>query len=89
VERLLVVIAEITANDWSNVFSGLILVILPLLGKKGISVAREITDNMSNRIVDRLESIEHRLDAQDEKIAEIKGSVNGVSDQISESLDNG
>lgn len=88
-ERLLVVIAEITANDWSNVFSGLILVILPLLGKKGISVAREITDNMSNRIVDRLESIEHRLDAQDEKIAEIKGSVNGVSDQISESLDNG
>jgi len=89
VERLLVVIAEITANDWSNVFSGLILVILPLLGKKGISVAREITDNMSNRIVDRLESIEHRLDAQDEQIAEIKGSVNGVSDQISESLDNG
>lgn len=67
---------SISQETWSNLFTGLMVVIVPLLGKKGISVIREVTENMTNRIVNRLDGIDRRLDNQDDRIDEIASSVN-------------
>jgi hypothetical protein len=69
------------------------LIVAVIGGKYGFKIVRSSADRMetatndqTTQIVSRLDSIEHRLNAQDLRITELGGKVNGVAHTVIEAV---